>query len=254
MSLQGHDGASTLSAMANLEDIWSMSSTSTVAWDATAVTPTPSESSSTSSAIPPSTGMEAAASLFTRMTSNLPANPNPEASQEEEDASLKIDSRKRKIDTSVGEDTAVKKELFACDICGELRGRLDRHYEKAHKLDKESAKARAKVQKSLTGRGHKVLSCPECGKVVRYLADHLSNVHHVSRGTDASLDLRKKAKLSLELSSESQPPAEVMRRKDNTRSTAIVGLGGSVGCAVRLETRRSRVQPPPRSATFFRED
>ena len=25
------------------------------------------------------------------------------------------------------------------------------------------------------------------------------------------------------------------------------GLGGSVGCAVRLETRRSRVQPPPRS-------
>ena len=31
-------------------------------------------------------------------------------------------------------------------------------------------------------------------------------------------------------------------------------LGGSVGCAVRLETRRSRVQPPPRSATFFRGD
>ena len=30
--------------------------------------------------------------------------------------------------------------------------------------------------------------------------------------------------------------------------------GGSVGCAVRLETRRSRVQPPPRSATFFRGD
>ena len=33
-----------------------------------------------------------------------------------------------------------------------------------------------------------------------------------------------------------------------------LGLGGSVGCAVRLETRRSRVQPPPRSATFFRGD
>ena len=32
------------------------------------------------------------------------------------------------------------------------------------------------------------------------------------------------------------------------------GLGGSVGCAVRLETRRSRVQPPPRSVTFFRGD
>ena len=32
------------------------------------------------------------------------------------------------------------------------------------------------------------------------------------------------------------------------------GLGGSVGCAVRQETRRSRVQPPPRSATFFHGD
>ena len=34
----------------------------------------------------------------------------------------------------------------------------------------------------------------------------------------------------------------------------LAGLGGSVWCAVRLETRRSRVQPPPRSATFFRGD
>ena len=34
----------------------------------------------------------------------------------------------------------------------------------------------------------------------------------------------------------------------------FAGLGGSVGCAVRLETRRSRVQPPSRSATFFRGD
>ena len=33
----------------------------------------------------------------------------------------------------------------------------------------------------------------------------------------------------------------------------IAGLGGSVGCAVRLETRRSRVQPPPRSEHFFVE-
>ena len=35
---------------------------------------------------------------------------------------------------------------------------------------------------------------------------------------------------------------------------SIVGLGGSVGCAVQLETRRSWVQPPPRSATFFHGD
>ena len=34
----------------------------------------------------------------------------------------------------------------------------------------------------------------------------------------------------------------------------LAGLSGSVGCAVRLETRRSRVQPPLRSATFFRGD
>ena len=33
-------------------------------------------------------------------------------------------------------------------------------------------------------------------------------------------------------------------------STCLSGLGGSVGCVVRLETRRSRVAP--RSATFFR--
>ena len=32
-----------------------------------------------------------------------------------------------------------------------------------------------------------------------------------------------------------------------------IGLGGSFGCAVQLETRTSRVQPPPRS-TFFRGD
>ena len=35
---------------------------------------------------------------------------------------------------------------------------------------------------------------------------------------------------------------------------SLAGVGGSVGCAVRLETRRSRVQPPPRSATFFLGD
>ena len=34
----------------------------------------------------------------------------------------------------------------------------------------------------------------------------------------------------------------------------LAGLGGSVGCAVRLETRKSRVQPPLRLATFFRGD
>ena len=36
--------------------------------------------------------------------------------------------------------------------------------------------------------------------------------------------------------------------------TSNIGvLGGSVGCAVRLETRRSRVQPPPRSQHSFVE-
>ena len=34
----------------------------------------------------------------------------------------------------------------------------------------------------------------------------------------------------------------------------FVHLNMDLGCAVRLETRRSRVQPPPRSATFFRGD
>ena len=40
----------------------------------------------------------------------------------------------------------------------------------------------------------------------------------------------------------------------NCSTRTWVGLGGSVGCAVRLETRRSWVQPPPRSATFFHGD
>ena len=44
------------------------------------------------------------------------------------------------------------------------------------------------------------------------------------------------------------PPLLVMSR------SRLAGLGGSVGCAVWLETRRSRVQPPPRSATFFHGD
>ena len=34
----------------------------------------------------------------------------------------------------------------------------------------------------------------------------------------------------------------------------FAGLGGSFGCAVRLETRRSQVHPQPRLATFFRGD
>ena len=37
-------------------------------------------------------------------------------------------------------------------------------------------------------------------------------------------------------------------------SSINTSLGGSVGCAVLLETRRSRVQTPPRSATFFHGD
>ena len=44
-------------------------------------------------------------------------------------------------------------------------------------------------------------------------------------------------------------------RGNNSNSLSLYSrLGSSVGCAVRLETRRSRVQPPLRSATFFRGD
>ena len=48
-----------------------------------------------------------------------------------------------------------------------------------------------------------------------------------------------------------QQEMQRMRTKGRLQ-LSFAGLGGSVGCAVRLETRRSRVQPPPRSATFFR--
>ena len=40
----------------------------------------------------------------------------------------------------------------------------------------------------------------------------------------------------------------------DTDKGQLAGLGGSVGCAVRLETRRSPVQPLPTSATFFHGD
>ena len=51
------------------------------------------------------------------------------------------------------------------------------------------------------------------------------------RHSDFSLILQRKTRLSI--------------------SYDFAGLGGSIGCAVRLETRRSRVQPLPRPATFF---
>ena len=43
------------------------------------------------------------------------------------------------------------------------------------------------------------------------------------------------------------------RKENNNNNNKKMkhGLSGSVGCAVRLETMRSWVQPPPRSATFF---
>ena len=46
-------------------------------------------------------------------------------------------------------------------------------------------------------------------------------------------------------------PLDMGLKKVEIQGLGEAGLGGSVGCAVRLETRRSRVQPPPRSATFF---
>ena len=44
------------------------------------------------------------------------------------------------------------------------------------------------------------------------------------------------------------------RSKSENLFFFFTGLGGSFGCAVLLETRRSRVQTPLRSATFFRGD
>ena len=44
----------------------------------------------------------------------------------------------------------------------------------------------------------------------------------------------------------------ILKKHLDLRKVCAAGLGSSVGCTVRLETRRSRVQPPPRSATFFR--
>ena len=46
----------------------------------------------------------------------------------------------------------------------------------------------------------------------------------------------------------------IQRLVVSTAQKTFAGLGGSVGCAVQLETRRSQVQAPLRSATFFLGD
>ena len=66
---------------------------------------------------------------------------------------------------------------------------------------------------------------------------------------------KNKKNINLLSAENAQRGVKVKHHSETHRITSTVaGLGGSVGCAVRLETRRSRVQPPPRSATFFRRD
>ena len=47
---------------------------------------------------------------------------------------------------------------------------------------------------------------------------------------------------------------DVQTGKDRKGIQSLSSLCGSVGCAVQLETRRSRIQPPPRLATLFHGD
>ena len=49
-------------------------------------------------------------------------------------------------------------------------------------------------------------------------------------------------------------PGSQLYQRSYIKGVLSTDLGGSVGCAVRLEIRRSQVQPPPRSATFFHGD
>ena len=54
---------------------------------------------------------------------------------------------------------------------------------------------------------------------------------------------------------EGQCPSCIVRRVSSVvRYQQFAGLSGSVGCALRLETRRSRVRPTPSPATFFHGD
>ena len=72
--------------------------------------------------------------------------------------------------------------MTLCDICGELRGRLDKHYRDEHKLNRVAAKAWSKVQKASANSGGKVYTCPECNKVVRYQG-HLRNMQSIEEKT-----------------------------------------------------------------------
>ena len=85
----------------------------------------------------------------------------------------------------------------------------------------------------------------------------------------SSLTARRRAGAQTEFHILPQPPSEYLwlyACKTSTSSRcyffadimnkvtqSLAGIGGSVGCAVRLETRRPRVQSPPRSATSFVE-
>ena len=89
--------------------------------------------------------------------------------------------------------------------------------------------------------------------------------HNVCSNTMAHLDeyqllsdrqhaFRKRHSCETQLTTAINDWVKILDKGRQVDTFILAGLGGSVGCAVRLETRRSRVQPPPRSATFFRGD
>ena len=86
----------------------------------------------------------------------------------------------------------------------------------------------------------------------RFLASSSSNTNQQQKASYSATKAFKIPKLPNKSSRSKQ--SQTYRSKNQAQSFMLAGLGGSVGCAVRLETRRSPVQPPPRLATFFRGD
>ena len=82
--------------------------------------------------------------------------------------------RKKKVKQSAASGTVKPKvSLYSCDICGAfIRERLDRHYVNAHKLEREKAKRRSRVQKSISLGSKKCL-----------LARYVEKLWHISQNT-----------------------------------------------------------------------
>ena len=136
----------------------------------------------------------------------------------------------------------------------------------SHSEFKVPEKKKKQQQKKTNKQKKKHSTCipavvPEKKRAASILAEqHALYIPTAVPGKNAAHVPTAKSQKSMRVTFQQQSTRRACRSHSNSKvseehATCIqAGHGGSIGCAVRLETRRSRVQPPPRSATFFRRD